>query len=305
MARSTETLLKPTVQIAAPWPERSMPLDSPPAAEFPFWGSRIEVAGILAEHNPAGHVAINVCTPLHGVAISLAGVRGMLALGSGQLRRFASQPGGARFVPAQVAYRLVADASDCVLFAAAPDTWSQIAAESTDGRDVELYPCHVESDPVLLSLAQLTRQYFHNGQLGGTLYLESLATLVFVHAIQHSSNLQERFRALPLSVGSVPIKRAIDYIQANLHASLTLAEIARAAGLSLYHFARVFKRATGVPPHQFVLECRLERAKQMLTSSDLPIAQVAYAAGFASQSHLTALFQQLVGKTPRAYRQGS
>jgi AraC family transcriptional regulator len=79
--------------------------------------------------------------------------------------------------------------------------------------------------------------------------------------------------------------------------------MAAAAHLSVYHFARQFKRATGLPPHQYVIMRRVERAKQLLQGgTDLSLAEVAAGAGFSDQSQFSHHFKRLVGVTPRQYR---
>jgi AraC family transcriptional regulator len=75
------------------------------------------------------------------------------------------------------------------------------------------------------------------------------------------------------------------------------------AHVSPYHFARLFKHSTGLPPHQYVIACRVERAKELLRERDrLPLADVAAEVGFSSQSHFTRHFKRLVGVTPRRFR---
>src|SRR5262245_61190182 len=83
---------------------------------------------------------------------------------------------------------------------------------------------------------------------------------------------------------------------------LTLAAVARQVGYSPYHFARLFRRATGESLHQRVLRARIARARQLLAETELPLAQVAAESGFAHQSHLSHVFRQELGRTPRAYR---
>lgn len=99
------------------------------------------------------------------------------------------------------------------------------------------------------------------------------------------------------------LKRVIDYIDAHLSDDLALADLADVACLSSYHFARAFKSAVGQPPHAFVLDRRIARAKDLLAKNTLPIALVARDCGFASQSHMTAVFRRHCATTPRRYRQ--
>jgi AraC family transcriptional regulator len=94
----------------------------------------------------------------------------------------------------------------------------------------------------------------------------------------------------------------LDYVEANHDRPTALADLAAVAGLSVFHFARVFKQSAGESPHVFVLRRRIERAKRLLSQSRLPLREIAPACGFSSQSHLTARFRKLTGVTPRGYR---
>jgi AraC family transcriptional regulator len=96
----------------------------------------------------------------------------------------------------------------------------------------------------------------------------------------------------------------IDYIEAHLNDNLSLADIALAAGLSKFHFSRLFKAAIGLTPHQYVLKRRIERAATQLKKDDVAIAAVAHQFGFTDQSHFTRTFKQFKGMTPKAFKQG-
>jgi transcriptional regulator GlxA family with amidase domain len=99
-----------------------------------------------------------------------------------------------------------------------------------------------------------------------------------------------------------PVRAALALIDGRLDERIRLEEIAHAAGMSPYYFARLFKRSIGLAPHQYVIRRRLERARQLLDTTRLPIAEVALAVGCASQSHFSALFHKTTGVTPLAYR---
>jgi AraC family transcriptional regulator len=95
----------------------------------------------------------------------------------------------------------------------------------------------------------------------------------------------------------------VAYIEEHLDAGLSLEQLAAAAHLSVYHFARQFKAAIGLPPHQYVINRRVERARQLLQAgTDLSLAEVAAGAGFSDQSQLTHHFKRLVGVTPGQFR---
>jgi AraC family transcriptional regulator len=98
------------------------------------------------------------------------------------------------------------------------------------------------------------------------------------------------------------LHRVTDFIEANLDRDLELAEIAQAVELSPYHFARSFKQTTGVTPIQFLMQRRIERAKQLLAGSELPLADVALSVGFKNQSHFSTLFRKFTEITPKAWR---
>jgi len=72
--------------------------------------------------------------------------------------------------------------------------------------------------------------------------------------------------------------------------------------MSPYHFSRMFKLSTGLSPHQYVIRQRIERAKALLTNTDLPVGVVAQEVGFASPSHFAQQFRRLVGVSPRSFR---
>ena len=94
----------------------------------------------------------------------------------------------------------------------------------------------------------------------------------------------------------------IEFIDAHIDGDLSLETLAAQAAISPLYLARAFKSAVGQSPHQYVLERRVERAKELLRNTDSPIVEVALSTGFSSQSHLSNRFQRLVGVSPAAYR---
>jgi len=98
------------------------------------------------------------------------------------------------------------------------------------------------------------------------------------------------------------LARLKEHIETNLDGSLTIAELANLAGLSLSHFARSFRRSVGVPPHSYVKQRRVARAREMLAATNLPVAEIALVLGFSDQSHFTRRFREITGVPPGAYR---
>ena len=97
------------------------------------------------------------------------------------------------------------------------------------------------------------------------------------------------------------LKRAEDYIVSNLQIEMSLQDIAAAAGMSLFHFAKAFKQTTGRTPHQFLTDRRLLHARSLLHDGSLSIGQIAGAVGL-SHSHFTAVFTRQMGMTPSKFR---
>jgi AraC family transcriptional regulator len=98
------------------------------------------------------------------------------------------------------------------------------------------------------------------------------------------------------------LHRVVRYVRADLDGDLALDDLAGAVGLSKYHFSRRFKARTGQSPYQFVIYERVRAARRLLRDTTRPLAQIAFDAGFSSQSHFTRTFKQHVGVTPGTYR---
>jgi AraC family transcriptional regulator len=138
---------------------------------------------------------------------------------------------------------------------------------------------------------------------GGRLYADSLANLLAVHLLRHYTataiNGELKFTG---GLSGRKLRRVMALIAANYENDLSLAELAHEAGMSTFHFAREFKRTTGTTPHQYLIKYRVERAKTMLTESEIPLVEVSSRSGFSHQSHFTRLFHRLTGMTPQSYR---
>jgi transcriptional regulator GlxA family with amidase domain len=108
-----------------------------------------------------------------------------------------------------------------------------------------------------------------------------------------------------LARGGLPpkaLRRVREYVMAHLEENISVQSLAAIVGLSRYHFARAFKQSEGVTPHRFLLQCRVQRAQDMLAGTELPLSEIALAAGFSDQSHCSRRFRELVGLTPSKYR---
>jgi AraC family transcriptional regulator len=141
------------------------------------------------------------------------------------------------------------------------------------------------------------------GDAGGPLAAESLANVL---AIQLLREVLAPRRPGHGRDGALPrgrLRAVVEYVEEHLGAGPTLGQMAEVAGLSAYHFARQFRAATGLPPYQYVLARRVERARHLLQGvGDLSLTEVAVRAGFADQSQFTRHFKRLLGVTPGQFR---
>ncbi|WP_454624194.1 helix-turn-helix transcriptional regulator [Bradyrhizobium cenepequi] len=148
----------------------------------------------------------------------------------------------------------------------------------------------------LVSIADIEDQ-------NGSLLADFLGLAIVTHLLglygESSPSTTRRTSALP----KWRLKRAVEFIDAHLHSSLALADLAGAAGLSCMHFAAQFRAATGVRPHEYLVRRRVAKAQTLLATTDMPIAELALTVGFSSQAHFTVVFKRLSGLPPLRWRQ--
>ncbi len=135
------------------------------------------------------------------------------------------------------------------------------------------------------------------------LALSSAATLLMTHLLKNYTQLQWAIPTIRGGLAPVVLKRVKEYIGEHFVQPLLLSDLAEQAGLSEFHFARMFKQSTGLAPHQFVLKVRLSRAEQLLKYSMMPLIHIALECGFSSASHFSNCFKAAYGVTPSLMRQ--
>jgi AraC family transcriptional regulator len=186
-----------------------------------------------------------------------------------------------------------------------PERVARVAAEACDLDPARLTfpPLDAVDLPHLRAAMLAVDAELTIGGAGGPLAAESLANVLAVHLIRHLVAPRQSGRGRDGALPRRRLRAVIEYIEEHLDASPTLEQLAAVARLSAYHFARQFKAATGLPPHQYVIVRRVERAKQLLqTGGGLSLAEIAACAGFSDQSQFCSHFKRLVGVTPRQFR---
>jgi AraC family transcriptional regulator len=172
-----------------------------------------------------------------------------------------------------------------------------------DSSGAELVPRFAVLDPLLEQLAIAITNALRDGAAEDGLYIDTVAQMMAVHLARSHSSRSRPSRILPAKpLAGWKMRRVIEYIEDNLEGDLSLQAMAAEVDISPLYLARAFKAAVGQSPHQYVLARRIERAKELLRNTDLPVVDVALSSGFSSQSHLSHWFIRQVGVSPAVYR---
>ncbi|MEH2054342.1 AraC family transcriptional regulator [Nostoc sp.] len=169
-------------------------------------------------------------------------------------------------------------------------------------RTIEIIPQRGVCDRQILHLGMALKAELEAGCPSGKLYGESVATALAAHLLKTYSGTRQLIAEFEVHLSKRQLQQVIDYIYENLALELTLAELASLVNMNSYSFCRWFKRLMGISPHQYVIQCRIERAKFLLTYTQLALIEIALQVGCSSQSNFTTLFRKQVGITPKAYR---
>ena len=161
---------------------------------------------------------------------------------------------------------------------------------------------HRSKDKHLQMLMQTLLLEAEMGGPNGQLYVDSLSTALSAHFVNHYSLEQPNLVATHTSERQ-RLRHVTDYIEAHLIKDMSLSDLALQAGLSKFHFSRLFKQTIGLTPHKYVVRRRIEHAARQLKQGQ-SITQVAHQLGFSDQSHFTRVFKQIKGSTPRQFIQG-
>ena len=178
----------------------------------------------------------------------------------------------------------------------ASQTWEK------DSDRLELIPTFQFRDPQLEGIAKMIFTEFQHSLAGNRLYVDSLANILAVNLLRQYATTKPK---LPIYEGGLPqrqLMQVLDYIDAHLAQNLKLENLAQLLDMSQFHFSRLFKQSLGISPYQYLIQQRVERAKQLLKQTDKSIVDIAFDCGFNSHSHLSKQFRQFTGMTPKAYR---
>jgi AraC family transcriptional regulator len=168
-----------------------------------------------------------------------------------------------------------------------------------DADRIELTGQRGITDPTLRHIALALRAGVRSGDAFDRMYGEALSTALAVHLLREYGapvlGPKRQYGGLPRE----KLVRAVEYIQDQLNGDLTVSGIAQAVGISSDHFTKLFKESTGQSPYRYVVEARVKKAKELLTTGKFTISEAAHQVGFVDQSHLTRHFKRVFGLPPK------
>lgn len=183
-----------------------------------------------------------------------------------------------------------------------PAKLARVVDESIDVDQFELLPQWHLRDPLIQHLGLALKAELETGGADSRLYVESMTTALSAHLLRRYSSRQQDIKNYTGGLPKYKLREVFNYIHDHLDQNLTLTELSSVVHISPHYFASLFKQSTGLTPHQYVMKCRIERAKQLLLKRELTIVEISQQVGFQNQSHFTRVFRQLTKTTPKVYR---
>lgn len=159
-------------------------------------------------------------------------------------------------------------------------------------------------DPILLSIAHILAQAEYQGEERNMLFIDQLAMSLLSHFLTTYGAMRQAQKPFG-GLASWQKRRALEVMHAQLAASISIADVARECRLTPSHFARAFRRTTGEAPYQYLTRLRLQRSKELMRESPLPLVDIALLCGFSDQSHFTRVFTRRIGTSPGSWRRSN
>jgi AraC family transcriptional regulator len=170
---------------------------------------------------------------------------------------------------------------------------------------LELNDPLAQFDPDLANVCHQLARELRTDCAMSKLHFDALTTSIGVQLVRRWSNHQARIKTFHGGLPAARLRRVEEFLMAHLADDVGLDDLAAIANLSAKHFARAFRQSTGMAPHRWLIERRIDHAKALLMEAGLNLAEIALTCGFADQSHFTAAFRKSVGVTPAIFRRES
>lgn len=256
---------------------------------------------------PAG-IPLSVCRPAKsfGISVMLNGRRAARWIHRGHEVRWTATAGAVHFVPADDEYQTCVMQSDtgCDLykFWIPQNQFASLAASEGADRPVEWKRIAVEDDLVLRPCMNRLASDAMTGWKADPLRDDEAARQILLRIAQLHSGKTPDWQKDSSVFGARTLAHLVVYIDEHLRTTPSLSDMAALVGLSPSHFAKKFRKSTGLSLHRFFNQRRVQAALDALKADTMPLAHVAFDIGFSSQSHFTRVFNDLTGMTPAKYR---
>jgi len=219
----------------------------------------------------------------------------------GQYHRGLELHGDIDIVPAGMPSIWHSEKATNVLAIGIPSTTLQLVSDQSAAY-AELVNRFQIRDPQIEAISWALKTEFEAGSPSGALFVDGLSTALAAYLLRHHST---SLKTSPMeNCGMTPgmRRKVIAYIEEHIEQDLSLPTLAAVGGLSISHFKVLFRRATGVPVHQYVIQRRVSRAKELIERGLLPLSEIAQVVGFTHQSHLAHHMRRILGVTPGELR---
>lgn len=216
-------------------------------------------------------------------------------------------PGGTFMVPGGMDFRVrLGDPLSTMHFYLRRQVIQEVARDlwKGDPERIEFLPRIGEVDPLIERIILDIREELLDPGSMGEAYVDHLARAAAARLIKSHTSDRSRVRPQVAAAGDGrrKIVQATEYVNAYMHRTIRLEELAVALDVSVSQLAALFKRTLGQPPHRFIMNLRVARAREMLVTTALPLTEIALACGFSHQEHMTRIFKRETGLTPAVYR---
>ncbi|MBC7898892.1 MAG: helix-turn-helix transcriptional regulator [Saprospiraceae bacterium] len=179
---------------------------------------------------------------------------------------------------------------------------AQAAADNYYSSTFEFVEVYKKADPLIQHIGIALLAESESETPSGRLFSDSLIQTMVLHLLRNYTTAAVRQETVNGGLSGYKLRQVREFIDENLEEDLSLSEISAVAGLSQFHFARAFRKTTGLTPQQFLMQQRIERAKELLSNNKLPIVEISLRTGFKNQSHFTTLFRKFTKLTPKTWR---
>jgi AraC family transcriptional regulator len=237
----------------------------------------------------------------HMISIHLDSQPNHLGIGMDENHQDARwQPGDVFIVPAFVNHTLAwSHKAEFMMLCIEPDLFTQSLHEITNFNTVDLVPQFTKPDPLIHQIGLALKIDLETGASASRLYTDAISNALLMHLFQFYSAHKD-ISEYSGKLTKIQLAQVVNYIHEYLDRDISLSELAEIVQMGSRHFSRLFKQSTGMSPYQYLIKCRVDKAKELLQQKDSSISQTAQAVGFANQSHLSRHFKQWTGVSPKS-----